>query len=135
MIFIDTSAIVAVLLKEQEAASITEKIMVTKPCWTAPHVRLEACMVLSSRLDISPADAEKGFNKFLHQTEIMVFDITDHIAHLAVIAFAKYGKGCGHPAQLNLADCLSYACAKAHNVPILFKGRDFSHTDLEIVEY
>jgi ribonuclease VapC len=51
-------------------------------------------------------------------------------ARLAVKAFADYGKGRGHPAQLNLADCLSYACARAQGVPLLYKGRDFSHTDL-----
>jgi ribonuclease VapC len=51
-------------------------------------------------------------------------------ASLAVKAFADYGKGRGHPAQLNLADCLSYACAKAQGVPLLYKGKDVSHTDL-----
>jgi ribonuclease VapC len=135
MIFVDTSAIVAILIQEPDFKTIINAISNSKSCWTAPHVRLEACMVLSSRLNLSPLEAEKGFDKFLNQSEIMVLDITDHIAHLAVIAFAKYGKGRGHPAQLNLADCLSYACAKAHNAPILFKGRDFSHTDLEIVKY
>ncbi len=53
-------------------------------------------------------------------------------ARRAVDAFDTYGKGRGHPAQLNFADCLSYACAAHHNVPILFKGRDFIHTDLGI---
>jgi len=51
-------------------------------------------------------------------------------ASLAVQAFADYGKGRGHPAQLNLADCLSYACAKAQGIPLLYKGKDFAHTDL-----
>jgi ribonuclease VapC len=51
-------------------------------------------------------------------------------ASLAVQAFADYGKGRGHLAQLNLADCLSYACAKAQGVPLLYKGNDFADTDL-----
>ena len=50
-------------------------------------------------------------------------------ASLAVKAFADYGKGRGHPAQLTPADCLSYACAKARNIPLLYKGKDFSHAD------
>jgi ribonuclease VapC len=51
-------------------------------------------------------------------------------ARLSVEAFARYGRGRGHPAQLNLADCLSYACAKRHAMPLLYKGNDFSETDL-----
>jgi ribonuclease VapC len=49
---------------------------------------------------------------------------------LAIDAFARYGKGRGHPAQLNIADCLSYACAKKLGVPLLYKGNDFARTDL-----
>lgn len=56
--------------------------------------------------------------------------IDGEIATLSVAAFALYGKGRGHPAQLNLADCMSYACAKAHGLPLLFKGKDFSRTDI-----
>lgn len=51
-------------------------------------------------------------------------------AKLAIQAFSTYGKGRGHPAQLNLADCLSYASAKSCGMPLLYKGKDFSHTDL-----
>jgi len=51
-------------------------------------------------------------------------------ARFAVKAFADYGKGRGHPAQLNLADCLSYGCAKAQGVPLLYEGDDFARTDL-----
>lgn len=53
-----------------------------------------------------------------------------HDGRLAVQAFSDYGKGRGHPAQLNLADCLSYACAKNRKMPLLYKGNDFAHTDL-----
>ena len=43
---------------------------------------------------------------------------------------ARFGKGSGHPAQLNLGDCFAYAMAKQHGVPLLYKGDDFSQTDL-----
>lgn len=92
-------------------------------------------MVLTSRLDISPRVAETGFDKLLDDTKTRICAFDDEIGRLAVDAFARYGKGRGHPAQLNLADCLSYACAKEHCLPILFKGRDFSRTDLDIVAY
>lgn len=48
----------------------------------------------------------------------------------ALKAFARYGKGQGHPAQLNMGDCFAYAVAKTHNVPLLFTGNDFPHTDI-----
>ena len=54
--------------------------------------------------------------------------------HLAIArtAFDVFGKGQGHPAQLNFGDCMSYAVAKAHGVPLLFKGDDFSKTDIAV---
>lgn len=56
--------------------------------------------------------------------------ITPEIGEKAVAAMAKYGKGRGHPAQLNFGDCFSYAMAKAADVPLLYVGADFSRTDL-----
>ena len=50
--------------------------------------------------------------------------------HAALAAYARYGKGSGHPARLNLGDCFAYAMAKQHGVPLLYKGDDFSQTDL-----
>jgi ribonuclease VapC len=45
-------------------------------------------------------------------------------------AFKRYGKGRGHPAQLNIIDCAAYALARSRNLPLLFKGNDFAHTDI-----
>ena len=56
--------------------------------------------------------------------------ITSDIGQGAIAALAIYGKQVGHPAQLNMGDALSYACAKAEEVPLLYKGQDFSETDL-----
>jgi len=56
--------------------------------------------------------------------------ITPEIGEIAIAAMARYGKGRGHPAQLNFGDCFSYACAKAAGVPLLYVGDDFSKTDL-----
>lgn len=49
---------------------------------------------------------------------------------LALAAFERFGKGSGHPAQLNLGDCFAYAIAKRHGIKLLYKGNDFSQTDL-----
>lgn len=129
--FIDTSAFVAIFCKEPEAGIFANCIeRATRRC-TSPMVRLETCMVLASRLDRDPAEVQADFEEFLTEAGITVVSISDGIGRIAVEAFQRYGKGRGHLAQLNLADCLSYACARAYRDPILFKGRDFAHTDLK----
>ncbi|MHB9362253.1 PIN domain-containing protein [Mesorhizobium sp. W067] len=67
---------------------------------------------------------------FLLEAAIEVVPIERGDAKLAIQAFSNYGKGRGHPAQLNLADCLSYASAKSRGMPSLYRGKGFSHTDL-----
>lgn len=128
--FIDTSAFVAIFCKEPEAEIFTICIERADQRRTSPLVRLETCIVLASRLDRDPADVQEDIDAFLAEAGITVVPIDDAIGRMAVEAFRRFGKGRGHPAQLNLADCLSYACAQAHRDPILFKGRDFGHTDL-----
>lgn len=128
--FVDTSAFVAIFCKEPEAPVFADCIERAARRYTSPMVRLETCMVLASRLDRDPADVQADFDEFLTEASITVVSITDSIGRFAVEAFQHYGKGRGHPAQLNLADCLSYACARAYRDPILFKGPDFGHTDL-----
>lgn len=95
----------------------------------------EPSLVLATRLGRTPRAVEADFDAVLQEARIEVMTITDEIGRLSIEAFERYGKGRGHPAPLNLADCLSYACAKAYPVPILFKGRDFGKTDLQAVPY
>ncbi|TDR93647.1 type II toxin-antitoxin system VapC family toxin [Enterovirga rhinocerotis] len=128
--FVDTSAIVAILSRETDADDLSAKLEAAQTRLTSPLVRLEACMVLATKLRMDPADVEPELDEFFLETGISVVPIDDETGRLAVAAFRRYGKGRGSPARLNLADCLSYACARQHNVPILFKGRDVSHTDI-----
>ncbi|MEP9387209.1 type II toxin-antitoxin system VapC family toxin [Mesorhizobium sp. KR9-304] len=97
---------------------------------TSALVVLEAVMRLSTKLAIAPLEVEAAVAAFLAEARIEIVPIGSAAAGLAVKAFSDYGKGRGHPAQHNLADCLSYACAKEHSVPLLYKGDDFSRTDL-----
>ncbi|KMO40356.1 twitching motility protein PilT [Methylobacterium variabile] len=130
--FIDTSAIVAILADEPEAAAFLACIEAAQRRDTGPHVRLEATINLARILGLPVAVAQEMYDTFLAAAGISVVSIGDAVARLAVDAFDTYGKGRGHPAQLNFADCLSYGCAAYHRVPILFKGRDFIHTDLTV---
>lgn len=76
------------------------------------------------------SDARRIVSRFVQFVGAINLSITPEIGELAISAMARYGKGRGHPAQLNFGDCFSYACAKAAGVPLLYVGRDFAHTDL-----
>ena len=128
--FIDTSAIAAILLAEETAGRLEAAIGEATICLTSPVVILEASMVLSSKWQVEPDYAESEVRFLLEKSGVAITQIDDQTATLAVAAFTKYGKGRGNSAKLNLADCLSYACAKQHRMPLLYIGDDFTATDL-----
>lgn len=130
MIFVDTSAMIAMLAAEPEGPAFADKLEQTHERITAAHVLLEASMRLSTLLDLTPTMADSIVTKLLREASITVVPITEEIGHLAVAAFEHYGKGRGNAVNLNFGDCLSYACAKAHGARLLFKGNDFSKTDI-----
>jgi ribonuclease VapC len=130
--FIDTSAFIAILAAEPASAALAAAIEAAENRMTSPLVRLETCMRLASKLDISPEDAQVAFDKAVEDAAIEVVTITDAMGRDAVDAFSRFGKGRGHPAQLNLADCLVYACAKALEAPVLCIGSDFAKTDIPL---
>jgi ribonuclease VapC len=76
-------------------------------------------------------EAESRVGDFLRAAGVVVQPIQPETAHVALEAFARYGKGRGHPARLNLADCFIYAQAKAGGASLLYKGQDFSNTDID----
>ena len=130
MIFIDTSVVVAILAAEDDASSWAERIEEASSRATSPLVLLEAAMRLSTKLDLDPRVIGAALDDFLREAEIGVVPVERDDMELAVAAFSDYAKGRGHPAQLNLADCLSYACAKRRGLRLLYKGNDFSKTDM-----
>ena len=69
--------------------------------------------------------------EMLRLFSIKIEPVTEEQAYLAIDAYDRFGKGTGHPASLNYGDCFSYALAKQSGEPLLFKGNDFTHTDLE----
>jgi ribonuclease VapC len=129
--FVDSSAIVAMILGEPEADDLADALESAQNRHTSPVVRLEASIVLASRLDIAPSQAQGLFDDLLREAGISVVPITDAIGREAVASFERFGKG-RHPARLNIADCLSYACARAYKDTLLFKGEDFAKTDVNL---
>lgn len=132
LIFIDTSAIVAILTREDDYLRYLSGIDDSPRRLTGSHVRLECAMNVMRILGISVGDANALFDDFVERASVEIVPIADATSQIAVRAFARFGKGRGHPAQLNFGDCLSYACAREHDAAILFKGRDFAQTDLHI---
>jgi len=128
-LFIDTSVVVAILSNEPDATEFANRMEVAA-CVTSALVILEAAMRLSTKLRLDPVVVEGRIQAFLKEAGIAVVPMDGVMGRVAVKAFADYGKGRGHPAQMNLADCFSYACAKVLRVPLLYKGRNFSRTDL-----
>ena len=127
--FIDTSVFVAILAKEPDYRELSRAIAAAESRLTSPIVRLETSIVLGSRLLVTPREAERQYEKFLDQAEVVETTIDFAVGAAAVACFEKYGKG-KHPARLNFADCLSYACAKTAGARLLFKGEDFAKTDV-----
>jgi ribonuclease VapC len=131
MIFVETSAIVAIMLNEPIRESLAATIAGADSCVTGSHVRLETCMVVASRTGLPAQEVNEEFDAFLRETQMSVLPFTDEIATAAVLAFDTYGKGRNSKTALNLAECMSYAFAKTRNLKILYTGIDFQGTDLK----
>jgi ribonuclease VapC len=126
VIALDSSAIVAIAVREPEADSFLDVIGARSAVIGAPTL-VETHLVLSRKAPGVFGDFLRGF---VIPPHVRVIDFTAEMYHLATDAFDRYGKGRGHRAQLNFGDCLAYAVAKAKDVPLLYKGADFAHTDI-----
>ena len=128
--FVDASAIVAMLTREAEADIFLDLVEAAPSPMTSPIAIFEATAGICRKRQSSVEQAQQDVRQFLADADIRVVDVTEEAATEALSAFARYGKGRGHPAQLNLGDCFAYAVAKLHASPVLFKGNDFSKTDI-----
>jgi ribonuclease VapC len=127
MIAVDTSALVAVIMGEPERAAFVDVFK------RSGRMLISAASVMESRIVLRSRSGERLvalFNDVISQAEFEIIAVDTEQARLADAAFILYGKGSGHPAQLNFGDLFSYALAKARNVPLLYKGADFAQTDI-----
>jgi len=126
-VIIDTSALLAILRAEPEARSCAEAIERADVCKISAGNFLEAAIVIDVGGD--PV-ASRRLNELIEVANIVVEPVTDEQARIGREAYRDFGKGSGHPAQLNFGDCFAYALAKASAEPLLFIGMDFGRTDL-----
>lgn len=124
---IDTSAVLAWLKHEPERERIVAALEAHKVCHISAVSLLEANIVVRGR---EHHTMPGKLQRFLEEIGAIVVPFDEQQACLADDAFQRYGKGQGHPAQLNLGDCAVYALAKALDEPLLFVGNDFAQTDI-----
>jgi ribonuclease VapC len=127
---VDSSAIVAILRAEPEAGSFATAIYATDKRQISAVSYVEAAIVIDRSRD---ALASRRFDDFFRVSRISVETVTLRQAELARAAYRDFGKG-RHRAGLNFGDCFAYALAKELDEPLLFKGDDFRHTDVEVAE-
>jgi ribonuclease VapC len=125
---IDTSAVLAILLREPDWRQITRSILADRTRLMSTVSRLESVMVFEGRKVGRPEELEE----LIADLRILVIPFDETQLAFAVDAFRRYGKG-RHRAALNLGDCCAYGLAKALDEPLLFKGDDFSQTDVASV--
>jgi ribonuclease VapC len=131
---LDSSAIVAILRADPEAAgfanAIESSVRSMTGCRVSAVCYVEAAVVIDRAGD---AIASRRFDDFFRVSQIAVESVTPRQAEIAREAYRDFGKG-RHKAGLNFGDCFAYALAKDLDEPLLFKGDDFSHTDVEVAK-
>ena len=125
---LDTSALLAILLDEPERRAFTEAIEAAEVRLLCAATFLETSMILESR---HGAEGVRALDRLLGAAHVEIVAVDLEQATAAREAFRQFGKG-RHPAGLNFGDCFSYALAKCRSEPLLFKGGDFSLTDVLI---
>jgi ribonuclease VapC len=128
--FIDASALTAMLIHETDARELLARLQATQLRQTSALAVWETSIAVARVLGFSPSAALKAVEEFLKLAEIEVIAVAPETRLLATEAFERYGKG-RHPAALNFGDCFAYACARLAKLPLLYKGNDFPQTDIE----
>ena len=126
---IDTSALLAVLLGEADAPQIARAIEAGSPRLLSAANLLEASIVIESRKGEAGG---RELDLLVYRGEIEVVAVDQDQAETARAAWRHFGKG-RHPAALNYGDCFAYALAKSRRLLLLFRGNDFSQTDIDRV--
>ena len=128
-LFVETSALVAILLEEEGWQALTARIEADNRPTTCAVCLFEAGYALTREYALSPQEAAQLVNEFVDRAGIAVSGFTVQMTEHAVAGREAFGKG-RHPAGLNFGDCLSYGAARYLRAPMLFVGDNFSKTDI-----
>ena len=125
---LDTSALIAIANDEPERAVFVEMIL------NADHVIISAPSLVEASIvlyRLAGSLALTKLSQFLNEANVEVAQFSSEHVREAVTAYQVYGRGSGSKAALNYGDCFSYALAKCRDEPLLFKGNDFTETDIK----
>lgn len=128
---VDSSALVAILQKEPEALRLSQAMALDPVCSVSAANWLETSVIMYVRFG---TEGLRDLDLLAAKASLEIVEVTPRQADIARRAFVQFGKGI-HPAGLNFGDCFSYALAKDSGEPLLFKGEDFSKTDIPAVSY
>lgn len=123
---VDASAVLAILLREEDAASFARAIEAADVLRMSVVNYVEAAVRIDS---FKNDESSRDFDDFMRRTGIELHAVTPGLAEDVRLVYRRYGKR-NHEASLNLGDCFAYALAKATGEPLLFKGDDFAKTDI-----
>jgi ribonuclease VapC len=126
-IVVDTSAIVAILRNEPEKDRFVDAILAASPRFMSAVSVQELGMVIAGRFGDDAA--WEPMDALLSRLDMEIVAHDEGLARVAREAFLRFGKG-RHAARLNFGDCAAYALARSNNLPLLFKGEDFTQTDI-----
>lgn len=128
--FLDASAMVAIMTKEAGSFEIERQCGEADELLYSAIALWEAARAVARKRKLPMKAIQADIATFLEDFAVRLVPIGDAEARAAMVAHQRYGKGTGHPANLNMGDCFAYACAKTNNAVLLYKGDDFAHTDL-----
>ncbi len=127
MIALDSSAIIAILKKEQEALTFAE--IISEYDWIIGAPTAFECFLVARNQGTE--EDVRALDLIFSYPSGSVINFGEEHFRIARLAFDSFGKGQDNSTKLNFGDCLSYAVAKVNRVPLLYKGNDFTHTDIE----
>jgi ribonuclease VapC len=130
--FVDASAIIAILTAAPEAAALADALEKARSPITSPIAIFEAVQGIRRVRHSSVAEAQVDVAEFLEIAGVRSVSISAKETETALDAMSRYGVGTSHPAQLNLADCFSYAVSKNYRAPMLSAEERFALTDIKI---
>jgi ribonuclease VapC len=129
-VVIDTSALVVILRAEHDAGAYAGAIAAATVRRISAATYVEIGAVIDGSRD--PV-ASRRLDQLLDEMGALIEPVTADQARIARAAYRDYGRGSGHPARLNYGECFAYALARDVGEPLLFKGDDFRHTDVDAV--
>jgi ribonuclease VapC len=129
MLFLDASAITAIIAREPAADRLLEKLEHGGPASTSPLAVYEAVLAMVRINSIPVGQAKHDVLSFLSKAEVSIDAISAHDAEIALAAFEQFGKP-HHKAKLNMGDCFAYAATMSRKAELLFVGNDFNQTDV-----